>query len=478
MTDEELYQLQIDILTRKLSDNPNMVFKANVITNKGLNPEFFTGQQTRIVNALNTLASSAYIAVDAAEAALNRVNTYVIDMAQMDTETKWENLKVLMGKPNIVEGLIDLFIERERFVTELEEIITQLQLKDEEHDRLISEGGTGGSIPTDVAERLQAAEDKLLGLESGTVQDSINKSEEEAKQYVDEKITQLAELDPEMVQRLEDLMEVINQNQDIFDGYLEQQREDLENLREELLAEINSQMSMETTLRQLADETLTNSVNALQDSVDDITDPDSGILTQAKDYTDEQTVALQSSLDLLNSRLENAETKNTKQDTRLGTLETKLGREATGSTSATGVYAKINNVSSDLSNTKNMIYQVQAEVDAAEIRIEALESGGGKIAEIEESVAANKLAIDVLNGTGKGSVSKAIEDALNTFSNTEETRALLNSVISSLVLTIEEDQVLLKLGGVEGVTITSVSLDLATYDDIDAIIAGLDDIAE
>ena len=86
--------------------------------------------------------------------------------------------------------------------------------------------------------------------------------------------------------------------------------------------------------------------------------------------------------------------------------------------------------------------------------------------------------IDVLNGTGKGSVSKAIEDALNTFSNTEETRALLNSVISSLALTIEEDQVLLKLGGVEGVTITSVSLDLATYDDIDAIIAGLDDIAE
>jgi hypothetical protein len=39
---------------------------------------------------------------------------------------------------------------------------------------------------------------------------------------------------------------------------------------------------------------------------------------------------------------------------------------------------------------------------------------------------------------------------------------------------MENNKMVLKLGGEEGIALTEVSLDIATTDDIDAIIAGLD----
>ena len=56
MTDEELL-LQMNILTTATENNENMKYRANAALNKGLNPEFFTGNNTKIVNAINKLAS-------------------------------------------------------------------------------------------------------------------------------------------------------------------------------------------------------------------------------------------------------------------------------------------------------------------------------------------------------------------------------------------------------------------------------------
>jgi hypothetical protein len=53
---------------------------------------------------------------------------------------------------------------------------------------------------------------------------------------------------------------------------------------------------------------------------------------------------------------------------------------------------------------------------------------------------------------------------------------MLGNVVNSLALTMENDQVVLKLGGVDGIALTSVSLDMATDAEIDAIIAGLDPV--
>ena len=55
MTDEQL-MLQLEILTSKTDQNPNMVYKANAALNKALNPSFFSGNATTIGNAINDLA--------------------------------------------------------------------------------------------------------------------------------------------------------------------------------------------------------------------------------------------------------------------------------------------------------------------------------------------------------------------------------------------------------------------------------------
>ena len=68
----------------------------------------------------------------------------------------------------------------------------------------------------------------------------------------------------------------------------------------------------------------------------------------------------------------------------------------------------------------------------------------------------------------------AITAALESYSTTEEVKAILGNVVATLNLSIVEDKVVLKLGGAEGIALSEVSLDMATNDDIDAIIAGLD----
>jgi MoxR-like ATPase len=91
----------------------------------------------------------------------------------------------------------------------------------------------------------------------------------------------------------------------------------------------------------------------------------------------------------------------------------------------------------------------------------------------------NAIAKEVEDRTN--AINKEIEDrdaaiaaALEAYSTTAEVKAIIGNVVNSLALTMENDQVVLKLGGVDGIALTSVSLDLATDDDIDAIIGGLD----
>ena len=93
---------------------------------------------------------------------------------------------------------------------------------------------------------------------------------------------------------------------------------------------------------------------------------------------------------------------------------------------------------------------------------------------------ANADALTKLNGTAEteGSVAKSINDALADYSNTTNMKAFVASVVNTLALSMEDDKVKLKLGGVDGVTLTETSLDLCTDADIEEIIAGLDAAVE
>jgi hypothetical protein len=189
------------------------------------------------------------------------------------------------------------------------------------------------------------------------------------------------------------------------------------------------------------------------------------------------------------------------QDRRLGELEAKFTGEQS-------VDKKIQAVQNNLdahvtaANTKNgeqdnAIKAAKKAADDAQAAIDVVEERLDKENGLVDRLEAAEADIDALQTfanaqPGKDSaqdakikanadaIAKEVEDreaaiaaALVPYSTTEEVKGILGNVVKSLALTMENDQVVLKLGGVDGVAVTSVSLDIATNDDIDAIIAGL-----
>jgi hypothetical protein len=107
MTDEEL-MLQLEILTSKTESNPNMVYKANAALNKALNPSFFSGNATKIVNAINDLAVKTDQSIVIAKTVAQKVNDILLDVDTADNAVIWENVKELMGKETIIEGIEEI----------------------------------------------------------------------------------------------------------------------------------------------------------------------------------------------------------------------------------------------------------------------------------------------------------------------------------------------------------------------------------
>ena len=172
------------------------------------------------------------------------------------------------------------------------------------------------------------------------------------------------------------------------------------------------------------------------------------------------------------------------QDDRLDALEELVSGEENGMVAVREDVAELQNQAQANANAANAAQaaadKAQGEVDVVEGRVDALEEADEAMqAEIdanEAKAAANEAAIAKLNGGAdvEGSVAKAIADALVDYSDTEELKVMLGNVVNSLALSMEDNKMKLKLGGVEGITIHETSLDMATDDDIDAIIAGLD----
>lgn len=106
LTTEQLL-LQADILASKTdaTTNPNMVYKALEAMNKGLNPDFFAGNKTKIVNAINTLATQNRLSSDMVQDFVNKLNGILMDTSGSVNEEVWKKVQSLMGKDTIIEGL-------------------------------------------------------------------------------------------------------------------------------------------------------------------------------------------------------------------------------------------------------------------------------------------------------------------------------------------------------------------------------------
>lgn len=110
MTDEELL-LQMNILASKTdeSTNPNMVYKTNKTLNKGLNPDYFSGNSTKIVNALNELFEKDNSVSELAVNVGRVLNNIITDVTSTEGAAKWAELQEKMGQPTIMDGLIDIY---------------------------------------------------------------------------------------------------------------------------------------------------------------------------------------------------------------------------------------------------------------------------------------------------------------------------------------------------------------------------------
>ena len=106
LTEEQL-QLQADILASKTDSttNPNMPYKANTTLNKGLNPDLFSGNNTKIVNAINKLATDATVVSTQANDVTNKVNEILMDTSSTVGQSIWTETKELMEKDTIIEGI-------------------------------------------------------------------------------------------------------------------------------------------------------------------------------------------------------------------------------------------------------------------------------------------------------------------------------------------------------------------------------------
>lgn len=104
LTEDQILQ-QINVLTTKTSDNSDMVYKTNATLNKGLNPEFFTGNNTKIVNAINSLALKNQANETITQNVSDKVNQILLDTSSADGSVIWEHTKELMGANTIIEGI-------------------------------------------------------------------------------------------------------------------------------------------------------------------------------------------------------------------------------------------------------------------------------------------------------------------------------------------------------------------------------------
>ena len=110
LTDEEKV-LQAGILAEKTdtATNPNMTYSSMVTNNKGLNPAYFTGHNTKIVNAINTSYKQAQSAANAVTVFGSKINGILLDTSTPNGIAKLEQLRTDMGHQTLIEGLIDLY---------------------------------------------------------------------------------------------------------------------------------------------------------------------------------------------------------------------------------------------------------------------------------------------------------------------------------------------------------------------------------
>ena len=407
----------------------------------------------------------------------------------------------LQGEIDAVEGRMDAveeFVEghsHEGLQGEIDAVegrVGALETFKNGHDHSVMEQGIAtnkAAIEKEVKDRGEAVEGvqaAVDAVEADVAQVKLDmaagdaKALEDAKKYADEKITALVDSAPDAMNTLNELATAIGAHQEVYDAYV---------------AEVSGKLASKVDKiegSRLVAETEIAAFNAKAEVkyVDDA-------LQAAKEYADAEDAKIEKDVTDIKA-------KDVEQDERLADLEAMMGLGGEeGEKSAleeirediaalgekdTALQGEIDALEQRLDVEGGLVDRLEAveefkqghsheglqgEIDAAEGRLDTLEAfvQAHSHETMEQGIAANKAAIE----KEVEDRDAAIEEALKAYSTTEEMKTVIGNVVNSLALTMENDKVVLKLGGVDGIALTSVDLDMATDSDIDAIIAGLDE---
>ena len=406
----------------------------------------------------------------------------------------------LQGEIDAVEGRMDAveeFVEghsHEGLQGEIDAVegrVGALETFKNGHDHSVMEQGIAANkaaIEQEVKDRGEAVEGvqaAVDAVEADVAQVKLDmaagdaKALEDAKKYADEKITALVDSAPDAMNTLNELATAIGAHQEVYDAYVAEVSGKLANKVDKIEG---SRLVAET---EIAAFNAKAEVKAVEDA-----------LQAAKDYADAEDAKIE-------KEVADIKAKDAEQDRRLADLEDMMGLGGEeGQKSAleeiredivalgekdTALQGEIDAVEQRLDADGGLVDRLEAveefkqghsheglqgEIDAAEGRLDTLEAfvQAHSHETMEQGIAANKAAIE----KEVEDRDAAIEEALKAYSTTEEMKTVIGNVVNSLALTMENDKVVLKLGGVDGIALTSVDLDMATDSDIDAIIAGLD----
>lgn len=343
-----------------------------------------------------------------------------------------------------------------------------------------------------------------------------------ANKHAESKITELVNGAPEAMNTLKELADAIQQHQGVYDAYVAQVTKELEKKVDKVEG---SRLITNTEAAQYAAKAEVSQVNQALKDAKSHTTTEIGKVTPKVTALEEKVGVAGNNSDVpatgLFKSIEDLKTKDGSQDKaiqaaqtkadeasrkvaavegKVGTLEGVVGNGSKGlvkdvADHGTAIAAINNGETGILAEAKkyanNADKVIDGKVTAVNGKVTVLEKtvGNGesglvkdvndlktKDQALERSVSANTAAISKLNGGAEveGSVAKKINDALTAYSNREEIKTMLGNVVNSLALSIEGDRIKLNLGGVEGITVTETTLDLATTEDINAIIAKLD----
>ena len=109
-TNNERKQVQYDVLTYKLdvATNDKLVYKVSKIANKGLNPAYFSGNDTKLVNILNKLYDNIDYVKTTVTGVYSKFNPVILSTDSPSNAAILEAMRKATGKQTLIESVLAL----------------------------------------------------------------------------------------------------------------------------------------------------------------------------------------------------------------------------------------------------------------------------------------------------------------------------------------------------------------------------------